>query len=461
MRVPGLLGEPRARLRLHGRRDLAARSSSRSRRRASSRVESEPADRQGAREPLRAGVRAPASRRRLHVPDPLGDPAVGRPRLERGGDRRRADGGRPPLRARRRPARAGAASSRAIPTTSRPRCTAGSSICADGEATRFEPPTGLEALAVVPGRAGAHARRPRRAARSRCRSRRPSSTSRTAALLTLGLARGDWDLLARGLQDRLHQQRRAHAVPALARAGRRARELGALGATISGAGPTVLVWCFYEQTGAVAEALQPRGRGLGDAAARAVRAAGRLRRGALSDRRASAARRAPSQAAGSRASSFAGERQVVGAEVGPVVEDRASRARPTRRRRSTSGSTVSKTCSPKRSCSEASASREWTVRMSARFSSTPSSASSGLRLSRASSTTSIACSTPCSAKYCASAVISAWSAATSALTVSRPSDGGQSIRISSYSSARLRERARAASARGPSCRRASARPRRA
>ena len=35
----------------------------------------------------------------------------------------------------------------------------------------------------------------------------------------------------------------------------RARELGALGATISGAGPTVLVWCFYEQTGAVAQAL--------------------------------------------------------------------------------------------------------------------------------------------------------------------------------------------------------------
>jgi homoserine kinase len=36
----------------------------------------------------------------------------------------------------------------------------------------------------------------------------------------------------------------------------RARELGALGATISGAGPTVLVWCFYEQTGAVVEALR-------------------------------------------------------------------------------------------------------------------------------------------------------------------------------------------------------------
>ncbi len=93
--------------------------------------------------------------------------------------------------------------------------------------------------------------------------------------------------------------------------------------------------------------------------------------------------------------------------------------------------TESNTCSPKRSFSETSASREWTVRMSARLSSTPSSDSCGLRLSRASSTTSIACSTPCSAKYWASAVISARSAATSALTVSSPSDGGQSIRITS------------------------------
>jgi homoserine kinase len=75
------------------------------------------------------------------------------------------------------------------------------------------------------------------------------------ALLTLGLARGDWDLLGRGLQDRLHQERRSHLFPRSFELAGRARELGALGATISGAGPTVLVWCFYEQTGAVADAL--------------------------------------------------------------------------------------------------------------------------------------------------------------------------------------------------------------
>jgi homoserine kinase len=129
-------------------------------------------------------------------------------------------------------------------------------VCADGEAVRFDPPTGLEALAVVPDQAvRTHA----------ARAALPAEVSfeeavfnvAHTALLTLGLARGDWDLLARGLQDRLHEARRASLFPRSYELAMRARELGALGATISGAGPTLLVWCFYEQTGAVAEALGP------------------------------------------------------------------------------------------------------------------------------------------------------------------------------------------------------------
>jgi homoserine kinase len=77
-----------------------------------------------------------------------------------------------------------------------------------------------------------------------------------AALLVLGLAQGDWDLVSRGLSDRLHQPHRAHLYPRSADLVARARHLGALGATISGAGPTVLVWCHYEQTGGVLEALR-------------------------------------------------------------------------------------------------------------------------------------------------------------------------------------------------------------
>jgi homoserine kinase len=127
-------------------------------------------------------------------------------------------------------------------------------VCADGRATRFEPPTGLEALAVVPAEAVRTS-----AARAALAEQVALSDAvfnvAHAALLTLGLARGDWDLLARGLQDRLHQQQRSELFPRSYDLAMRAQELGALGATISGAGPTVLVWCFYEHTGAVAEAL--------------------------------------------------------------------------------------------------------------------------------------------------------------------------------------------------------------
>lgn len=127
-------------------------------------------------------------------------------------------------------------------------------ICADGQATRFDPPTGLEALAVVPDEAVRT-----RAARAALPEQVPLEDAvfnvAHGALLTLGLARGDWDLLARGLHDRLHEPHRAHLFPRSIELASRARELGALGASISGAGPTVLVWCFYEQTGAVARAL--------------------------------------------------------------------------------------------------------------------------------------------------------------------------------------------------------------
>jgi homoserine kinase len=128
-------------------------------------------------------------------------------------------------------------------------------VYADEQATRFDPPTGLEALAVVPFEA---------VRTSTAREALPEQVAFAdavfnvahTALLTLGLARGDWDLVARGLRDRLHQQRRAPLFPRSYELAMRAGEIGALGATISGAGPTVLVWCFYEQTGTVAEALQ-------------------------------------------------------------------------------------------------------------------------------------------------------------------------------------------------------------
>ena len=128
-------------------------------------------------------------------------------------------------------------------------------ISADGRATRLDPPTGLEAVVVVPDAAVRT-----KAARAALPEQVPMADAvfNTAhgALLVLGLARGDWDLVARGLADRLHQPHREHLFPRSMKLVRRAPSLGALGATISGAGPSVLVWCHYESTAAVVEALR-------------------------------------------------------------------------------------------------------------------------------------------------------------------------------------------------------------
>jgi homoserine kinase len=70
-----------------------------------------------------------------------------------------------------------------------------------------------------------------------------------AANLVLGIERSDLTLIERGLADRLHQDRRAHLFPHSMEIVAAARQLGAIGGTISGAGPTVLVWSFW-QTGA-------------------------------------------------------------------------------------------------------------------------------------------------------------------------------------------------------------------
>ena len=133
-------------------------------------------------------------------------------------------------------------------------------ICADGAAARFEAPTGLEAVLVVP-------HEPVRTAQARAALPAEVPMAEAVfnvahgALLTLGLATGDWDLVARGLQDRLHQPRRAGLYPRSAALLERARALGALGATISGAGPTVLVWSHFEQTGGLVEGLRREAEG--------------------------------------------------------------------------------------------------------------------------------------------------------------------------------------------------------
>ena len=128
-------------------------------------------------------------------------------------------------------------------------------ICTPEGAQRFDPAPGLEGVIAIP---------PDPVPTSEARAALPATVPITdavynvahASILILGLARDDFSLIGAGLSDRLHQDRRAHLYPRSMELAKRADELGAVGATISGAGPTVLFWCHWEQTGGVVEALQ-------------------------------------------------------------------------------------------------------------------------------------------------------------------------------------------------------------
>jgi homoserine kinase len=127
----------------------------------------------------------------------------------------------------------------------------GFTICA-GEPVRFDPPAGLEGVLAIP---------PFEVSTASARAALPPEVPLgdavynvgRASLLVLGLARDDFSLIGRGLRDMLHQPRRRVLYPRSMELVEAAERLGAVGATISGAGPTVLFWCHWEQTGAVVE----------------------------------------------------------------------------------------------------------------------------------------------------------------------------------------------------------------
>jgi homoserine kinase len=128
-------------------------------------------------------------------------------------------------------------------------------VCAGAQPAQIAPPAGLEGVLVVPP-----FEVPTTAARDALPQEVPIADAvhnvGHASLLVLGLERGDLSLIARGLTDRLHQPRRRSLYPSSMELVERAQELGALGATISGAGPTVLLWCQWDQTGGLVERLR-------------------------------------------------------------------------------------------------------------------------------------------------------------------------------------------------------------
>jgi homoserine kinase len=127
-------------------------------------------------------------------------------------------------------------------------------------ATRLDPPQGVEGVLVIPGEQ-VPTEEARRAIPSEVPIADAIANVAAASDLVLGIQRSDLTLIGRGLADRLHQPHRAHLYPRSMEVVECAHELGAIGATISGAGPSVLVWAFWQTTGNVVEALRKR---LGD-----------------------------------------------------------------------------------------------------------------------------------------------------------------------------------------------------
>jgi homoserine kinase len=118
---------------------------------------------------------------------------------------------------------------------------------------RLEPPQGVEAVLVIPTDTV-----PTTAARAAIPAAIPIevivANVAAATQLVLGIERSDLGLIARGLADRLHQPARRDLYPRSLELVLRARDLGAIGGTISGAGPSVLLWSYWQDTGKVVEA---------------------------------------------------------------------------------------------------------------------------------------------------------------------------------------------------------------
>lgn len=106
---------------------------------------------------------------------------------------------------------------------------------------RLDPPPNLEVLVAIPAF---------RLPTERARHALPESYSRgdvvfnigRSSLLVAALAAGRLDLLGFAMQDKLHQPYRAALIPGMSKILAEAPEHGALGAALSGAGPTMLAF---------------------------------------------------------------------------------------------------------------------------------------------------------------------------------------------------------------------------
>jgi homoserine kinase len=126
------------------------------------------------------------------------------------------------------------------------------------DCSRFPPPDGLEGIMVMPTGEEVPTEEAREAIPEEIPLGHALSNIFFASRLILGLYRGDLGLIAASLRDNIHQGRRRALYPRSMELVENARGLGALGATISGAGPSVLVWTTWEDAGKVSKELEQR-----------------------------------------------------------------------------------------------------------------------------------------------------------------------------------------------------------
>jgi homoserine kinase len=119
------------------------------------------------------------------------------------------------------------------------------------QAVRIAPPEGLAFVLAVPAER-VSTRAARRALPARVPLGDAAATLARAVGLVLALREGRLEDLPPLLIDLLHEPARADLVPGLAVLRALAHSEGCLGVTISGSGPSVLMWCLAEHADALA-----------------------------------------------------------------------------------------------------------------------------------------------------------------------------------------------------------------
>lgn len=116
------------------------------------------------------------------------------------------------------------------------------------EYVRLEPPAGMDVLVAIP-EFELSTKKARNVLPEQITMKDAVFNVTHASLLTAALATGRLDLLGHAMRDRLHQPYRAALIPGMERILREATEHGALGAVLSGAGPTLLLLTRSEESG--------------------------------------------------------------------------------------------------------------------------------------------------------------------------------------------------------------------